>query len=183
MKKIIFSVLLALLIVSAGVAAVSYSVKDFLSNIQINTTQMPVKGWVRWQTVIATERGCNWVDFTRLSETPKVGWKAAWDFIQQDLIPTFGNPPLTEAEKVFCYGDWPAVSFIVQKNGTYTTRPLYDGDLWLASRDTTSQWKQIGRVEVGAICEQDTIRKTSYEYHFVKNAAGTRGLTACVLKP
>jgi hypothetical protein len=183
LKRLIFWLAVAnLLMLAVGIGAVSYSVKEFLQNVQVNTTQLPDKGWVRWQTVFAGSRGCNSVDFTRINEAPKMGWTPAWDYIQNALIPAFGNPPLTAAEEQFCYGDWPNISYVVQVNGTYTTRPLYDGELWLATRDTTAQWKQIGRIEVGAACEPTIIRQTTYEYRFCTNAAGMRGLTASVLK-
>lgn len=178
MKKIILSALITLSIVSISLGAISYSVKDFLSNIEINTTQMPAKGWARW-TTITSERGCYWLDFSRINETPKVGWKPAWDYINQVLIPTFGNAPLTDADKIFCFGDLPAIVHTVQKNGTYATRPMYDGELWLKTRDTNAQWKEVGRVEVGNKCEPEVIRKTTYNYHWVNNKAGLRGLTAC----
>lgn len=179
MKKILLAVVMALIFTTAGIGAVSYSVKEFLTNVQINTTQMPDKGWARWQTVIFDKRGCVWVDFTRLPETPKVGWIPAWDFIQNAMIPTFGNPVLTPEQEKFCYADWPAINYIVEKNGTYKTRPLYDGNLWLSTRDTGAQWKEIGRVEVGRECETTVIRKTAFTYRWATNVAGLRGLTVC----
>lgn len=181
-KKILLTVIAVFIFTTAGVGAVSYSVKEFLTNIQVNTTQMPDRGWIRWQTAIFDKRGCVWVDFTRLPETPKAGWMRAWDFIQNIMIPTFGNPPLTPEQQKFCYGDWPAINYIVDKNGTYKTRPLYDGDLWLSTRDTGAVWKEIGRVEVGRECESTVIRKTTFNYRWTTNLAGVRGLTACTLQ-
>lgn len=185
MKKFLLGALMGLFLTAGvGFSAVSYSVKEFLQNMQVNTTQMPAKGWVRWQTVIFDQRGCIWVDFTRLAETPRVGWMPGWDFIQNVLIPTFGNPPLTTAEQAFCFGDWPSIDYVAAPNGTYTTRPMYDRDLWLATRDTTAQWKQTGRISIaGSTCEPTVIRQTTYAYRYCRDTGGNAGLTASVLRP
>lgn len=176
-------VVLLTLLTTGGLAfaATSLSVIEFLKAVQVNTTQMPT-GWVRWQTTVVSDRGCAWVDFTRINETPKIGWKSAWDFINQDLIPTFGNPPITAAQEDFCWKDIAPIAFVVAKNGTTLTRPIFDGDLWLATRDTASQWKQTGRVDVGVACEKEVIRKTTYNYHWTTNSSGLRGLTVCEVK-
>lgn len=185
MKKFLIGVFVGVALTAGlGFSAVSYSVKEFLQNMQVNTTQMPAKGWVRWQTVIFDRRGCNWVDFTRINETPRVGWMPGWDFIQNVMIPTFGNPPLTEAEQSFCFGDWPSIDYVVAPNSTNTTRPRYDRDLWLATRDTTAQWKQTGRITIAnSTCEPTVIRQTAYAYRYCRDAAGNAGLTVSVLKP
>lgn len=188
MKKILITIALTMLVMSAGFGVVGLSVKDFLSKIEILTTELPNKGYVRmqpgvWQTVILGKQDCYWGDFTRLSEAPRVGWKPAWNYIVEDLIPTVGNPPLTPEQEIICRTGLPVLEYVVQKNGTRTTRPLFDGALWLATRDTGAQWKQIGNIEIGKPCELQVIRKTTYEYRYCTNTAGVRGLTASIQKP
>lgn len=183
MKKIFTTIALTLLFVSAGFGATALSLKLFLSNIEINTTELPNKGYVRmqpgvWQTVIIGKQDCYWVDFTRLSEAPRVGWKSAWNYIFEDLVPTVGNPPLTPEQEITCRIGQPVINYVVKANGTRITRPLFDGALWLSTRDTIAQWKQIGSIEVGKSCEPLIIRQTTYEYRYCTSAAGIRGLTA-----
>lgn len=182
MKKTLI-ILGVFLLVTTG-WAVTYSLQDILSKVQINTTQLPNTGWVRWESALFGKRGCYWVDLTKASVAPRVTWKPAWDYIQLDLIPKFGNPPLTEQQKQFCFGDWPAIAYVVKPNGTKTSRPMYDGELWLSTRDIGAQWREIGRVStIDTVCESAVIRQTSVRYHWVTNAAGLRGLTVCVLRP
>ena len=163
--------------VTAGViGAVSYSVKDFLTNVQVRTDQLP-KAWVRWDTVMTGVRGCNWIDLSRVNEAPRVGWTPAWDYIQLYLIPIFGNPPLSEAEKEYCYGDWTQYEWRVSPNGTKLDRPMYEAVAWFES----GTWKESGRIAVGTVCEDAEIRKTTYSYRFATNNAIKRGLVACQL--
>lgn len=181
MKKILFATLILSAVTYTGIAAVSYSVKDFLLNIQVRTDQLP-RAWVRWQTVIPGVYGCHWIDLTdqNVTKAPRTaGWVAVWDYIPQ-LIATFGNPALTDEQKNFCWGDWPKYAWKVAPYNAYIARPLYDAPLWIASKT----WKRIGYVAVGTPCEDVTIRQTaSTLYHYATNDKGQLGLAACQLTP
>lgn len=177
MKNIFKGIAIGVLLTTfVAIAATSLTVKEFLNNIQVNTTQLP-KGWVRWK-ILTGERACTWIDLSRWNEASKKGWMSAWDYIFIELIPKFGSQPLTAEQAVFCYADWDALPvWNVKPNGTMTERPTYDLQKFLAD----GTWVINGRVSLTTLCGADLIRKTpGYEYHKIINSAGVESLTACV---
>lgn len=181
MKKSLLAALVTFLTIT--VVWAGYGARDILLNVRVNTTQLPGKLWVSYSAAFFGTNGCVWLDLSKINVAPRVSWKSAWSYIQDDLIPIFGSPLLTEQERQFCAGIIPAVTYVVKPNGTYTTRPLYDGELWLVTRDIGASWREIGRVEVGAACEPAIIRQTTFAYRWTVNANGRRGLSACVMRP
>ena len=190
MKKWVIGVGLALL-AGQAVADTPLTVQQFLENVQVNTTQLPNRVWVRWGTTTPGVYGCYWMDFTRVAEAPKVDWSSAWDYITL-LASTFGNQALSAADTQFCYADWPAPTPMTYKvapssPGSTQVQTLYSASAWVNSY-TLKQPRKISAAFIAPLtsCEADpivTINTDGRELHYATNADGVRGLAACALMP
>lgn len=155
-------------------AAGIYGAKEFLKEVRINTTKLPI-GYVYWNNPITGERVCYHIDVSRWAEAPKVDWMSAFDYIHGYVIQTFGNPPLTQEESAFCFDKAPQYAWTVSPNGKKLDRPVYSGPAWFEN----GLWIEIGRAAIGQLCSISEERKTTYSYHYIMATNGKQGLVAC----
>ena len=168
-------------LIAVAVVATTPLLPAVINRVVIDTTQLPYTKKVYFvvDTDVYPQRFCWYVDLSQLDKALIV--RAPLDVYINATGIILGVTTLMPGDRDICFSSMPplpvpppAPVFKVAASGTALTRPLYSGQAW-----ETGIWVKLGTVEVGAVCEQEVIRKTTVDYRYVTNAVGTRGLAAC----